>query len=139
MRKNGSLRCEKGEISVTAKIFAAVLILAVIFSVMFFGMSRFVDTVENFISQTGDLISAPDISSGIEAFYEFENDFYENEAFISLFINDSVLEELRIQMVEIRTAFFNGERDEAVLFTSLLRERFLQIRRSVQPTAVNIF
>ena len=123
----------------TAKVFAALLILAVIFSVMFFGMERFFETVETFISQTGDLISAPDISSGIEAFYEFENDFYENEAFISLFINDSVLEELRIQMVEIRTAFFNGERDSALLHASLLRERLLQIRRSVQPTAVNIF
>ena len=122
----------------TVKVIVGLLILASVAAGIFFGMDRFVDIVENFISQTGDIISAPDIPSGIEAFYEFEETFYEEEPFISLFIHDSLLENVREYMVKIRTSFFNGEREDALFFVSLLRESLLQIHRSMQPSAVNI-
>ncbi len=122
-----------------AKVFTAAVLLVLIVGGMLFFMNMFVDTVENFIFQTAEIIEAPDISAGIDAFYSFEESFYESETFVSLFVHDSVLDEIRESMVEIRTSFFNGERDDALVFTSLLRERFLQIRRSVQPTAANIF
>lgn len=123
----------------TAKILLGIFVLAAVVGGMFIGMDRFVETVENFISQTGEMLSASDISSGIDAFYDFESDFYDSETFISLFVHDSYLEEIREDMVEIRTAFFNGERDDAMLFISLLRERLLRIHRSMIPSVANIF
>lgn len=123
----------------TAKILLGIFVLAAVVGGMFIGMDRFVETVENFISQTGEMLSASDISSGIDAFYDFESDFYDSETFISLFVHDSYLEEIREDMVEIRTAFFNGERDDALLFISLLRERLLRIHRSMIPSVANIF
>ncbi len=123
----------------TVKVVLGFLILAAVVGGIFFCMDRFVETVENFISQTADIISAADISSGIDAFYAFESDFYDSETFISFFINDAILERLREDMVEIRTAFFNGERDDAILYASILRERLLQIHRSMMPSAANIF
>lgn len=123
----------------TGKVIVGVLILAAVAAGIFFGMDRFADTVEDFISQTAEIISSPDVASGIDAFYEFEKEFYDSERFLSLFIHDSLLEEIREDMVEIRTSLFNGERDDSLLFASLLRERLLQIHRSMLPSAANIF
>lgn len=123
----------------TGKVIVGVLILAAVAAGIFFGMDRFADTVEDFISQTAEIISSPDVASGIDAFYEFEKEFYDSERFLSLFIHDSLLEEIREDMVEIRTSLFNGERDDALLFASLLRERLLQIHRSMMPSVANIF
>lgn len=123
----------------TDKVIVGVLILAAVAAGIFFGMDRFADTVEDFISQTAEIISSPDVASGIDAFYEFEKEFYDSERFLSLFIHDSLLEEIREDMVEIRTSLFNGERDDALLFASLLRERLLQIHRSMMPSVANIF
>lgn len=123
----------------TGKFIVGVLILAAVAAGIFFGMDRFADTVEDFISQTAEIISSPDVASGIDAFYEFEKEFYDSERFLSLFIHDSLLEEIREGMVEIRTSLFNGERDDALLFASLLRERLLQIHRSMLPSVANIF
>lgn len=122
----------------TVKVVVAIIFVVLIFCGIYFFTNLFVDTVENFITQTSNIISAPDISAGIEAFYTFEESFYEAETFVSLFVHDSILEDIRISMVEIRTSFFNGERDEALLFTSLLRERLLQLHRSILPSVVNI-
>lgn len=120
------------------KILACVVIFAIIASGMYLFMEKYFDIMESLISYTGDMISSVDISDGISVFYEFEDYFSEESVFLSVFLHDTDLDEIRSYMASVRTCYFDGDRDGANHDVALLREKLLQLHRSVIPSVENI-
>ena len=120
------------------KVFVGLMLFTLIVGGMFLFMGKYLDMMEDFISYTGDMISAMDISDGISVFYELEDYLGEETLFLSVFLHDTDLDEVRFYMASVRTCYFNGDKDGADHDISLLREKFLQLRRSVIPSVENI-
>lgn len=122
----------------TLKIISSVLILAVACGGMFFGLEQYSDVIEELSELSGNIITAADISDSIDSFYELEEYFDEKEMFISLFIHDSEVEELRERMIEIITLLFGGNRNSAIVSATLFRQRIISLGEAVLPSFSNI-
>ncbi len=122
----------------TLKIISSVLILAVACGCMFFGLEQYSDVIEELSELSGNIITAADISDSIDSFYELEEYFDEKEMFISLFIHDSEVEELRERMIEIITLLFSGNRNSAIVSATLFRQRIISLGEAVLPSFSNI-
>ena len=122
----------------TLKIISSVLILAVACGGMFFGLEQYSDVIQELSELSGNIITAADISDSIDSFYELEEYFDEKEMFISLFIHDSEVEELRERMIEIITLLFSGNRNSAIVSATLFRQRIISLGEAVLPSFSNI-
>ena len=105
---------------------------------MFFGLEQYSDVIEELSELSGNIITAADISDSIDSFYELEEYFDEKEMFISLFIHDSEVEELRERMIEIITLLFSGNRNSAIVSATLFRQRIISLGEAVLPSFSNI-
>ncbi|MBQ7014656.1 MAG: hypothetical protein IJN12_00900 [Clostridia bacterium] len=120
------------------KIIAAVLILSIACGGMFYCLGKYSDVIEELSALSGDVITSSDISDSIDSFYVLETYFEDNEWFISLFIHDSEVEELREQMVEVITLLFIGDRDAAVVAATLFQQRIVSLGEAIIPSFSNI-
>jgi len=123
---------------VTVKIVSSILIIAAVCGFMFWGLERYSDVMDELSELSGNIITSADIADSIDSFYELESYFEERELFISLFIHDAEVEELRAQMIEIITLLFNGDRDSAIISATLFRQRIISLGEAILPSFSNI-